>query len=457
MKDENRLNRLMTGLIRGAPPQPDRLGAVLGKAVAIRRRRRAVAATGTAVLAVIAVTTGVLVSGSGRTGAQDNLFADDPTPTEAGEPTPTASATASPRPTAQNTADPRATGPASGRPSVVVQAASLLSTDYVEKAFGADRTAHVATTTEPFPGLIRSCYHLPGDEPRSFVARSWSWPGEVVVSEAIAREHSSEAAQERYRTCSDPTARGFDPDTAGYEGGESSPVSHEVDLGKEGTGTVVVVPRPLDTSVYASAVLDDVVVVLTWRQTGTIGSRDALVQALVSAVAKATTGAEGTTSVAPAQQVPDALQGFLGTSDLPYRLPWVHDAQGPVGLPCGHTQVPTAAPLVSRLWSATGNGAPEPTTGVTISVTRAADGTTAASGFAACKQAWAETNHVNDPMGEGVGDESFWFSPDALSIEFVVRSGPTYLVVQYETGSYDDTIALARTALDSLQSAGRLS
>jgi hypothetical protein len=139
MKDENRLNRLMTGLIRGAPPQPDRLGAVLGKAVAIRRRRRAVAATGTAVLAVIAVTTGVLVSGSGRTGAQDNLFADDPTPTEAGEPTPTASATASPRPTAQNTADPRATGPASGRPSVVVKADSLLRTDFVEKAFGAER------------------------------------------------------------------------------------------------------------------------------------------------------------------------------------------------------------------------------------------------------------------------------------------------------------------------------
>ena len=37
-----------------------------------------------------------------------------------------------------------------------------------------------------------------------------------------------------------------------------------------------------------------------------------------------------------------------------------------------------------------------------------------------------------------------------------MRSGSAYLVVQYETGSYDDTIALARSALDALSAAGRV-
>jgi hypothetical protein len=224
-----------------------------------------------------------------------------------------------------------------------------------------------------------------------------------------------------------------------------------------GMGQVIVVERPLDTSVYASTVLDDgVVLVLTWRQTGAIGSEDAFIRAFVSAVRRATGGDESNAIAAPAQQTPDLLKGFLGTSDLPHRLPWVHDARGPEGLSCGHTQVPTATPLVSRSWSATSNGAPEPTAGVTISFTTASDATAASSGFAACKQAWAATTTVHDPIGAGVGDESFWFAPDPLSTEFVVRSGSAYLVVQYETGSYDDTIALARSALDALSAAGRV-
>jgi hypothetical protein len=340
---------------------------------------------------------------------------------------------------------------------VLVAAESHLSTDYVEQAFGAGRTARVSTTTAALPGLIRSCYHLFGDEPRSFVARSWSWPGEVVFSEALAREHSPEAIGDRYRACTTPTSAGFDRDAEGYEGGTSGARAFDVDLMENGTGQVVVVERPLDTSVYATAVLgDDVVLVLTWRQTGPIGSEDAFSRALVSAVRRATGGDQSRPVAAPAQQTPDLLTGFLGTTDLPHPLPWVHDARGPEGLNCGHTQVPTATPLVSRLWSATSTGAPEPTPGVTISFTQAVDATTAGSGFAACKQAWSETSSVNDPIGDGVGDESFWFAPDPLSTEFVVRSGSSYLVVQYETGSYDDTIALARAALDALQAAGRL-
>lgn len=39
----------------------------------------------------------------------------------------------------------------------------------------------------------------------------------------------------------------------------------------------------------------------------------------------------------------------------------------------------------------------------------------------------------------------------------VVRSGSSYLTVRYATGAYDETTALARSALDALSAAGRLS
>jgi hypothetical protein len=114
MNDSNRLHRLMTGLVRGAPPQPERMGAVLGKATAIRRRRRALAASGTAVVAVVALSTSLLVLGPDHRSAQENLLTDDPTPTMTTEPTatpgtePTPTPTSSPSPgtSTPNTPDP---------------------------------------------------------------------------------------------------------------------------------------------------------------------------------------------------------------------------------------------------------------------------------------------------------------------------------------------------------------
>jgi hypothetical protein len=123
----------------------------------------------------------------------------EPTATPGTEPTPTPTSSPSPGTSTPNTPDPSETPPVVAGPAVLVAAESLLTTGYVEKAFGGGRTARVSTTTAALPGLIRSCYHLTGDAPRSFVARSWSWPGEVVFSEALARERSPEAAGDRYR------------------------------------------------------------------------------------------------------------------------------------------------------------------------------------------------------------------------------------------------------------------
>jgi hypothetical protein len=460
MSDDNRLNRLLTGLIRGAPPQPERMGAVLGKAVAIRRRRRAIAASGTAALAVVAVSAGVLLLGGEHQSAQDNLFADDPTPAVTTAPTPTTApaSSAAPEPSSVNT--PRGTAsPVAVGPEVLVAASSLLSTDYVQDAFGAGRPGANSTTTRALPGLIRSCLHLSQESsiPRAFVAKSWNWPGETVFSEALTREASETAAGDRYRTCTDPTARGFDPDAALYASDGGDPVTTEVDLMERGTGTVVVVPRGLDTSVYGAAVLDDVVLVLTWRQTGPVTSTDAFTRALVSAMRTATGGSAGTAVAAPAQQIPSELNGFLSRTDLPQPVPWVHDERANASaLMCGQAQIPTTAPPVARRWEVTNTYEPgDDLRHVTIRFATSTDASTAATGFAACRQGWEARRSVDDAPADHPGDEAFVVSTGAVSQILVIRSGAAFLEVDVE---YEDNyMAIARAALDALRAAGRLS
>jgi hypothetical protein len=458
MSDDSRLHRLMTGLIRGAPPQPERLGAVLGKATAIRRRRRAVAAAGTAAVAVVAVSAGLLVLGPDHPSAQDNLFTDDPTPTVTTEPTPTAEPSSTPSPTGTpNTPDPSATAPAAG-PTVVLRADSLLPDDFVEGAFGAGKAPDRSTTTRALPGLIRSCYHLSIDDPapRSFIAKSWNWPGEVVFSEVLAREPSKAAAGDRYRTCTDPTARLFDRDAQSFASDGDDPRTFQVDLMEHGFGEVVVVPRALDTSIYAAAQLDDVVLVLTWRQTGPIPDDSAMARALVGAVRRATGGDEGGPVVAPAQQVPDVLKGMLTRDGLPRPWPWVHDAQeNSPALRCANAEAPVAAAPVSRTWSTTNTYEPGDTLPyVTIRFATASDASTAATAFAACKQGFvAAGQQVEDAPADHPGDEAFTVELYVERYLLVVRSGAGLLAVEVEN---EDTVVIARAALAALSAAGRL-
>jgi hypothetical protein len=443
MDERNRLNRLMSGLIRGGPPPADRMGAVLGKAAVIRRRRRAALLSGTAVGTVAVVAAGLLVLGPDHRTGRHDLLSDDPTATATAPPppapaSPTATSTASAAPSA-SAAVPSGPSTAPGARPLTVATASLLSDDYLEQAFGGGQAADSTTLTDPLPGVVRSCYHvlLADQAPDRFVARTWAWPGEVAVAEVLAQEPTAEAAAARSASCTDPGSRDFDRDATYYPSDNGDPVVSHVDLQEHGTGTVVV---------------------LTWRETGTIGSADGFRRALQAAVRKAAGAAEGTPLAVPAVQVPDLLAGFLSHRALPHDTPWIHDAlDDHDALQCGSTSVPTTEAPVARQWARTSNGEPETNLSVEVRVGRAADASTAGAGLAACRQGYVDAGQpVSSSSPTAPGDESFLVTPAPDLQVLVVRSGSTYLEVTCAAQQYEDLEKVARDSLAALSAAGRL-
>lgn len=468
MAEYDELHRLMETAGRGMPAQEGRLPAVYARAARMRVRRRALRGSGVAVVGVTAAL--LLVVPGGSPGSREQLTTS-PSGTSSSSPQasatsePSAPATWTPGPTGTPArTSPGATPPGTTAPTVPtpfeVTPSALLSTGYVDAAFGGGRAAQVSTITDPLPGLLRSCYHvlLPADAPERFVARSWYWPGEVVVSQVLAREPSRRDATARERACADPTSPDFDRDAAFYPADGGSPREHRVDLGEYGVGHLVVVPRALDTAAYAVARVDDTVLVLVWRQTGAITDPSALEQALVSATRKAGGHAQGSPLAAPHQRVPAVLDGFLTRSRLPQPVPWLHDEQaGSAALRCADGSVTTVAPPVARQWSKASDGSPETNQSVVERFARATDAGAAASGFAACKQAYVDSGAaVSTPVGLP-GDESFVADLTPELAVVVVRSGPAYLEVTCAAMPYEQLSAIAHDALTALSTAGRLS
>jgi hypothetical protein len=442
----------MDDLTAEPPPSPDRLAAVLARAGRARDRWRiAVVAAAASVVA----RTGAALLVPRSQGPSDQLYGDavpsGSSVTPGPGPTPTCDTTATPGPGPSPSA-------AQAPLRTVVATASFLGDEWVAGAFGDGHAPAVATTTEPRPGLVRSCYHtgvLSTAPPERMVARSWSWPGEVVVAEVLAREPSEAAAAARAATCGDPTARDFDPDAAGYASDAGAPSVHRVVVAGGVPATVAVVPRSLDTSVYGVTRVEDGVLVLTWRQSGSAPDAVSRMRtALEAALSRATGSSEGAAPPGPDFSVPQAVRELPTRSDLPRALPWVHDARdSDPALACGSSDVRTAERPVSRTWLATRDGsAPEATPGVTVRVGRAVDETAAEQGLAACRQGYeGGGSAVDDTPGGTVGDASFLVTPDAETLVLVCRSGVRYVEVRVRVaGSYDEVRQLAEAVVRHL-------
>lgn len=444
---DDELRRLLGDLAGEPPANPGRTQAVHARIAREGRRRATVRGLSAATAVVL-----VAVGGAGLGGLLDRIpstpdrLGADPMSTAlvSGTPTPGPSASPAPSPAAAPSATPSATS--SPAPSIDgVRPALLLSTRFLEEAFGSGRAALAQNYDDKEP-LLGSC--LDGQAPLGVVrstGRSWSWPDEVVVGETLVELASPEQAAALLDECADPTSRRYDP--------SAQPIADPVAVG-EG-GFLVQERHALFRQLHAGARVGRFLVVLQWRQSGRVPSAEPLVQALRAAVAKATSSASLGPVAAAAPQPDPALQGYLtragfpgGVSGLtdgarPYE--WVRDQRAPeTGISCGSTgaALTTAAPPVWRTWSAVAYDAVDPRT--SLAVATAPEPAGAASDFARCR---AAQDFTAEPVSD-LGDEAYFLNTDTGSgqRELFVRSGATYLVLRATWSDRSTLEALARAA-----------
>lgn len=396
-----------------------------------RSRWRVYAGAGAGLVALV-VTLVLVVPGGG--GSDDRLVAD--------EATPTATATASPTPSASPTV--RGTGsPAPARRVPTMGVEHLLSTSFVDEAFGQGRESLVATVQ--YAGAQLACWAF-GQTPvwDVRVARAWSWPDEVLVRETLVTLPTEAAARSRLASC-----RTLGPN---YEADPSA--ARSLELGDE--AYLATRRDELQSQVYGGVRLGRALVLLSWNQSGRIEDSEPMERALQAATHKVLGGEEGTPVAATAMDHPEALRGFLDHRALLAftrehgetwdGLSWRSDGRLEAArFPCDDARerwLPTSERPVRREWLGGAlNG--DDYRQVVLVAAAAEDESSAEQDFAACREAAGGRPIAN------LGDEAFladWSVPSNEPWVFV-RSGARYLVVSAHF-LLDDPSPIARAFLD---------
>jgi hypothetical protein len=412
-----------------------------------------------ALLAVVAaVAVMALVTGRGGDGDQDLLIQDAPTATpspveSATHPTatPTAGAT-SPAPDSPDPAPTATTG--TPAPEPVLDAAHLLSAHYVAGTFAQGRTPR-QESWDPNNDALLACRAVT-EAPAWHVAASssWSWPAEVVVQESLVSLPTEAAAGKRLADCHS-LARKAD--------GTTGVTDAAVDAGDG--GHLVRRTHELYAEVVGGARVGTGLVLITWRQSGSVTDMSPAETALRAAVAKVL-GQPGPTPVtAPAPHPEAALTGFLRTDTLPGSVGqdtwpqvdggailvlWEADSRGDLGIPCQGFELTTSDRPTTRRWLG-GQLWSEEHVAVYETLAQAEDRAAAEAGFARCRASYGSPKTLT-----ALGDEAFLVDQSVgVTHQLVlVRSGRHYLAV---IGHFTDPVPVARAAIDALQSSGRLS
>ncbi|MDP9183535.1 MAG: hypothetical protein M3P04_12260 [Actinomycetota bacterium] len=402
------------------------------------------------VVVVVAVAVVALLVTRGGSGGSTLLLQEEPTPTSTEvTPQPTASTAVSqstavapgpsePQPSATTT-------PPSPAPKPTLDADHLLSSAYVRAAFAQDRTPEIRDAVAGLEALLPCQGYEPG---RSDVpaARIWSWPDEIVVEEMLKRFDSAEPASRELQACHD---------AARYTYGAVEISDRTLDVGAG--GYLVRRSGALSDEVEAGARVGNVLVLVTWRQSGSIGADGPLESALRAAVAKVLGDGEQPAEAAPAQRTPDELRGFLRHSTLPPStedrgaVVWHDDVVSDAYLRCQEgVSLAAAQPAVNRSWrGGAGNG--EDFLGVTETVAHEQDVTEAQDDFMRCRESYG-----SGPIPVDVGDDAFLISSTGDDEHQVIyaRVGATFVVI---TCQFENPEPVAQAAVTSLRAAGRLS
>jgi hypothetical protein len=408
-------------------------------------------------MAVAAAVVLVLVlrgSGSGR-----EVLVDESAPSESASPAPTdpAAPTATPpaanddpggapAPTSSSSRVPPSPQPsASPEPRMSATASALLSTGYLERAFGQGRAARVVDLPAAVP-VAYSCFDQFTPTWRDGVARPtarltrvWSWAGEVTVTEILAEFPTTADARQFAQECvGDP-----DPDLVGTWDPRGTSVKEQPDVGE--LGFLQRVPREVMTTAYSGTLQGRVVLLLNWRQSGHDAPLDPLRRALVSAFDKARGEDEGT-PIAAAPVIPlRELQGYLTIGELPPAvgdatgLRWSEDTGAPdKGIRCGSDVLVRTQDVP---WQR-GYVAAAPQKGASFSFGVSPSVAEATEDFAACRTSLAD---YAPAAVDGIGDEAFLVRFYDVSFLYL-RAGD---VVGMVAADGDESASgLARTALD---------
>lgn len=456
------------------------------------RRRGLLILAGGAVVAVVTLVLALVLPGGGpRPGS---VASPGTTPSSA----PSASSAPSPSPSELPTEVPSGR-PAPSRPRVLaVRPASLLSTRYVEVAFGSGRTAAVLEQ----PGYVMgSCYtwsswhqntyppNLPRGAkeirtaPTRVVGRRWSWPGEVALIEALGLEPGVPSAHRRFLACSDAASPDFDPDSRNFRA-TPDVTTRVLRLGDE--AAVTTVRTPLQTVSYATARLGRAVVVLAQRQSGEVTSDLPLVRALAAAVRKAQGLPEGEVRATSSADAHAATRALLGTVSLPLTrgergVVWAHDAPvrwstaQPHSLYClsavssNQRYLTTTATPLERTWIFPGHTYDDPVdVAFQLIVAQSPDEATARREFQSCREHALDSVSDDDPHDNydlrdvpDLGDEAYVLMRKPrrsgyAQTPILVRSGATFVLVwahELDTplgANPDGAVAVARAALLAL-------
>jgi hypothetical protein len=368
---------------------------------------------------------------------ESNTPSPKPSPT-ASEPEPAAVVSRAPEPTT------------SAGPRLDVTEAALLSTGYVEHAFAQGRSALVQTVPRGLP-VAYTCfdveigYDSTDPRPTGLVARTWSWPDEVVATEVIAEFASPDDAYHQYGSCqADPSPR-WDP---GISSSNGQYVDTQLQLGRY--AFIKRIPREAASTAFSAVLIGPYVVYVNWRQSGGDVPLEPLEQALSAALSRASGGTEGAPVAAPTQQTEPGLAGYPTRATLPpgvvagRQLDWIGDLPWEFSntLYCGSAGLPTTAIPLFRQWRvATGRTTD---TGIAVSASHAAEGTDASKEFGECR-----TSEEGAADVDGVGDEAFAVV-HAAETWLYVRSASSYVVVLSD-GAPDDLAACKALAADTLR------
>lgn len=330
-----------------------------------------------------------------------------------------------------------------------LDAEHLLTASFVDRAFGGGAQGRTGDWEGAW-GAPLACWpsyeaagswHVP-------VARTWMWPGEVVVGETLARLPSSGDARQALAGC-----RRTGPDWTA-----TGAATRTLDIGDE--SYVAVDAHELYTQLHAGARIGRDLVLLHWRQPGRVSDAAPLERALRAAVERVLGRAEPSPLPAPEPQADEAFRGFLTSAQAlpPPGAPWpgttwISDSRSELGPLCRQEQEVRLAvhgEVHSRSWQG-GLMVAMDFNEVVERVAHAVDEAAAERDFAACRDAASRYDPGIDSYGsvEGLGDEAFRITASDLDGETVTvfaRQGSTYLVLT-ERSPGGDAVALARTAL----------
>ena len=428
---------------------------------------------------VVGLVVVVVLVVSGGEGSQDTVLSTaDATPTATVAPT----RTTTPTPTAEPTPTPTEVAPTttaapttSPGPSFSVSREAMLSDPYVEATFAEGRPARVRHSEDRWgderakPSAVggqHSCLRPLADSSAApishLVSTDWSWAGETVVSEHLAEAGTLAGAKQRFDVCADPSEPGFDPDARFFRQDGGQATTRRLALGDE--AYLVVVRRPLETSVYAGVRRGAFLLVVTWRASGAITSPDALQRVLSDALDRVLGRAEPPPSAAePVARHPD-LQGFPVWDELPEvygrdqaRMIWNGDLRLPASQPLCQDGLALREEPVLRFWSDLFTGGESPRS-VSVALAPAAEGADVEQDFEACREVFRRSNGgVKDVSG--AGDEAF-VSVDITSTSFprgngFARVGTWYVHVSAPWLDEEQLTVLLRATVQGFQASGR--